>query len=367
MSADGTSSPAGLMIKIVALAVVAAVAVWAALPLIGNGNWIGLIILTLVTALIFYIYLSPHTVPMKYLIPGTLFLIVFQIIPVGYTVSTAFTNFGDAHRGSREQAIAAIEGASVTQVPDSPVYTLTIATDGNATSGDIVFLLADPEAYQSFVGTSEGLEELPAGDVQRDADGKITEATGYTVLSIAELSARNEDVTEFSVPTDQGTIENQGLSRAFEGTPLRAYDEACECITDSSSGEVWTADGSVGSFVNDAGDALAQGWKVNVGLEKLHQGPRRRDAPVVVPEDRDLELRLRHRRRLDHVRAGTAGRDRPQQGRAARAADLPVADHPSVRHAGGRDDAGLAGHVQHGLRVDQPPAGHGDQLVRQYR
>ena len=130
------------------------------MPLIDAENWLGLAILLLVTATAFYVYLSPRAVPMKYLLPGTLFLIAFQIVPVIYTVTTAFTNFSDGHRGDKEQAIVAIEGASVKQVPDSTIYTLTLATDGDATTGDIVFLLVDPATNDHFVGTADGLEEL---------------------------------------------------------------------------------------------------------------------------------------------------------------------------------------------------------------
>ena len=175
MAADGTSSPAGLIIKIAVLAVVLGIAVWAALPLLADQRWVGLAIVVLVTALLFYIYLSPRRVPAKYLIPGTLFLIVFQIVPVLYTMSTAFTNFGDAHRGSKQDAIAAIEGTSVQQVPGTPEYVLSLATKGDPTTGDIVFLLTDPAAKQSFAGTSQGLEELAADDIQVGPDGKVVE------------------------------------------------------------------------------------------------------------------------------------------------------------------------------------------------
>jgi arabinogalactan oligomer/maltooligosaccharide transport system permease protein len=269
MAADGTSSPAGLIIKIVVLALVLGIAVWAALPLLADQRWVGLAIVVLVTALLFYIYLSPRRVPAKYLIPGTLFLIVFQIVPVLYTMSTAFTNFGDAHRGSKQDAIAAIEGTSVQQVPGTPEYVLSLATKGDPTTGDIVFLLTDPAATQSFAGTSEGLEELAADDIQVGPDGKVVEAPGYTVLNIGQASARAEDISQFSVPTDRGAIKNQGLSRAFEGTPLRAYDASCDCIKDAESGQTWTADDSNGLFVDSEGEALAQGWKVNVGLRNF--------------------------------------------------------------------------------------------------
>jgi arabinogalactan oligomer/maltooligosaccharide transport system permease protein len=228
LGTDGTSSPAGLIIKIVVLAVVGAIAVWAALPLVANERWVGLALVVLVTALLFYIYLSPRRVPAKYLIPGTLFLIVFQIVPVLYTMSTAFTNFGDAHRGSKQDAIVAVEGASVKQVPGSAQYVLSVATKGDPASGDIVFLLADPATKKAYVGTSEGLEELAAGEIQQAPTGKILAAPGYTVLNLGQATARAEDLSAFSVPTDKGAIKSQGVSRAFEGTPQQAYDAACD-------------------------------------------------------------------------------------------------------------------------------------------
>jgi arabinogalactan oligomer/maltooligosaccharide transport system permease protein len=258
-----------LTLKIAALALLAAVAIWAALPLIRTENWIGLAILVAVTLLGFYVYLSPRTIPLKYLLPGTLFLLVFQILPVGYTVATAFTNFSDGHRASKDEAITAIEAASVQQIPGSAVYTLTIATDGDATTGDIVYLLSDPATDQAYVGTANGLQELPAGDVEQTATGKITAADGYTVLDVEQIGTRQEDLAAFSVPTDAGAIRGQGLSQAFEGAPQQTYDTGCDCITDAATGQTWTADERNGSFVNPDGDALAQGWKVGVGLRNF--------------------------------------------------------------------------------------------------
>jgi arabinogalactan oligomer/maltooligosaccharide transport system permease protein len=71
------------------------------------------------------------------------------------------------------------------------------------------------------------------------------------------------------VPTDKGAIVNAGLTRAFEGAPLRAYDPGCDCIKDKETGQTWTANDSDGPFVDDKGDNLAQGWQVNVGFRNF--------------------------------------------------------------------------------------------------
>jgi arabinogalactan oligomer / maltooligosaccharide transport system permease protein len=268
LNPGGTSS-LGLIVKIAVLAVVAAIAVWAGFPLIDQGRWVLLAVEILIVATVFVVYLSPRRIPAKYLLPGTVFLIVFQVVPVVYTVSTAFTNFGDAHRGTKQEAVTAIEGASVKQVPGSAEYALSVAVDGDPASGDIVFLLTDPATNKSYVGTPDGLKDLPDGDVQKGLGGKITRAEGYTILTIPQAGARSKDISAFSVPTAQGAIKSQGLSRAFEGSPQQRYDAGCDCIKDASSGRTWTADDSNGLFRADDGSALAQGWKVNVGFRNF--------------------------------------------------------------------------------------------------
>jgi len=266
---SGSTTTTGMLVKIALLGLVLAIAIFGAFPLIEQQQWLGLALLVLVTAVIFWVYLSPRRIPAKYLIPGTLFLLAFQVFPVLYTMSTAFTNFGDAHRGSKEDAIQAIEGASITKVEGSTDYRLAVATEGDPITGDIVFLLTDFETKQSQVGTSDGLEPLPPEGVQLSPLGNVTEAPGYTILTIGAAGAREEDLADFSVPTENGAIVAAGLTRAFEGAPQRAYDEACDCIKDVETGQTWTADETDGLFVDDQGENLAQGWQVNVGLRNF--------------------------------------------------------------------------------------------------
>ncbi|MGW4497594.1 ABC transporter permease subunit [Micromonospora sp. NPDC004336] len=259
----------GLLVKVVLLGLVAGIAVWAAFPLIEAELWVGLAILLATTAGLFYLYLTPRHIPVKYLIPGTLFLVAFQIIPVLYTASTAFTNFGDGHRGSKDDAIVAIQSGSVTQVPGSTQYPLTVATKGDPATGALVFLVTDPQTNAVSVGDTEGLRPLDAGSVTVAPGGKVTAADGYQILNFGEASKRSKDITDMVVPTSGGALRSSGLSRAYEGKAIRAYDAGCDCIRDSETGKTWTADGKVGSFVAADGERLAQGWQVNVGLRNF--------------------------------------------------------------------------------------------------
>ena len=120
LGADGTASPAGLAVKILALGVMTAIAVWGALPLISAQNWIGLGILVAVTALAYYVYLSPRLVPIKYLLPGTIFLIAFQILPVVYTVSIAFRTSAMVTAGARKRRSWPSRGPRSSRFPTRP-------------------------------------------------------------------------------------------------------------------------------------------------------------------------------------------------------------------------------------------------------
>jgi len=262
----GSVTVTGLAVKAVLLGLVGAVALWAAFPLVEARAWVGLAILAGTTVAIFYLYLSRRHLPAKYLVPGTLFLIAFQLFPVLYTASTAFSNFGDGHRGSKDDAVVAIQTTSVTQVPGSAEYGLSVATRDD---DGLVFLLHDPATGEVFAGDAEGLTPLPAGEVTIGLDGRIREAAGYTILDTGQASARSQEITDLAVPTEQGAILAAGLSRAYEGRALRAYQEACDCIVDAETGGRWYADGAEGSFVSRDGDRLVPGWRVNVGFDNF--------------------------------------------------------------------------------------------------
>ncbi len=266
--ASRRGSTLGTILKILLLGLVAAIAVFAALPLIDRKIWWGLALVVVTTALLFYIYLTPKLIPAKYLVVGTLFLLVFQVVPIVYTVTTAFTNFGDGHRGSKDDAITSIQTTSVKEVAGGATYALSIGVEGDSTTGPVVFLLADSDK-NPFLGTGDGVTPLDKGSVTQNDTGKITAATGFTVLKLGEASKRQTDISALVVPTDKGAIIAKGVSSAFEGAATRTFDASCDCIKDSSTGETWTANNSDGLFRDANGAFLPQGWKVNVGFKNF--------------------------------------------------------------------------------------------------
>ena len=100
------SGTRGLAVKVVLLALTNALAGWSASVLADKGRWIPLGVLVAATVGIDAIYLARRrTVPLKFLVPGTIFLLAFQVAPIVYTVRVAFTNYSTGHILTKTQAI----------------------------------------------------------------------------------------------------------------------------------------------------------------------------------------------------------------------------------------------------------------------
>ena len=98
-------------------------------------------VLVAATLVIDYVYLAPRgTLPAKFLVPGTFFLIAFQIIPIVYTIKVAFTNYATGHILAKSEAIEAVKVNSLAAPPDGQTYTMTPA---RAEDGTLVLLLLD--------------------------------------------------------------------------------------------------------------------------------------------------------------------------------------------------------------------------------
>lgn len=248
--------PVFLISRAIVLGIAAAFLLYAVPPLMENKMWVALALLCAATAGIGYLYLTKRHIAAKYLVPGTLFLMLFQVLPVLFTFSVAFTNFGDGHRGSKQEAITAIERESLTEVPGAPDYALTIASR----SGKLVFLLVDRSSKQVQAGDADGLTNVDGAEVS--FTGKVLSAPGYQILPAGE---RDADVQALFVPTDRGAIRSSGLSRAIVFEAKRSYQEDCDCIV-GEGGARWKADPGTGYFVDDKGANLIQGWQVNVGF-----------------------------------------------------------------------------------------------------
>ncbi|MFZ3453504.1 ABC transporter permease subunit [Arthrobacter sp. 7Tela_A1] len=261
-------SIAGTLAKILLLGLVDAFAVYVMMMLFLAEEWVILAVAAGVTLAINWIYLRRGGLPAKYLAPGVLFLLLFQVFVVVYSGYVAFTNYGDGHNSTKDDAVAAISLTAQQRVPDSPAYQVSVVEQGN----ELFLLVTDPDGRVQLGGNEQPLEEVQ--DAEIGGTGKATGVQGYETLAFNDLLNRQSEILELTVPfsedLDDGTLKTADGSNAYVYKPVLVYDEAADTFTSSETGTVYR-DGGEGAFVSEDGERLATGWKINVGFENFQR------------------------------------------------------------------------------------------------
>src|SRR5699024_9454854 len=144
-------------------------------------------------AIVNWIYLRRGSLPAKYLVPGTVFLVVFQLFVIVYSGYVAFTNYGDGHVGTKDDAIAVIFSKSLERVPESPSYPMSVLER----DGELPFLVAAPDGTVLLGGDERPLE--PVSGARLDGTTPVG-LDGYRTLDFAAMIADQTRITATSVP-----------------------------------------------------------------------------------------------------------------------------------------------------------------------
>ena len=258
----------GFAVKLLLMMLVNAAGVLAILSAYQAGSWVVLGVLVALLAAADWVYFARRTLPLKYLLPGLVFLAVFQMFTLLYTGYVAFTNYGTGHLGSQQQAVDAALIQDEREVEGSPQYPLTVVRDGDL----LGFAVADDGEVR--VGTAEQPLETVAG-AQLDDRGAPATVPGWEVVPRAQLFSDADlqaEVTALRVPVsddaEDGSVRTREGSTGAIYTSSLVWDADAQTITDTETGAVYSPDDR-GSFVSPDGDRLAAGWYVNVGFENF--------------------------------------------------------------------------------------------------
>lgn len=294
LKAWGESAPSvsGTLWKLGVLGTVDAVAVTMIMVLLAQELITHAIISVAVLILINWIYLRKGGLPAKYLAPGVLFLIVFQVYVLMFSGYTAFTNYGSAHNGDKTLAIQTINNAAY-RIVDGPDYTINLVKDD--ADGSRAFLMTNNIDGQVSIGKDKELP-LPLADNQytlsTECADKYAEdtvncakaalnAVGYTTQDPSALSEKEKQrYLAIRVITDAANpnvgLRTSEFTIALPSETTLVYDETADTFTalvDDEYGTYFAGDvfkpAEDGFFRVDGlidGQKLDGGWRVEVGL-----------------------------------------------------------------------------------------------------
>jgi arabinogalactan oligomer/maltooligosaccharide transport system permease protein len=297
LKAWGESSPSlsGTLWKLGVLGTVDAIAVTMIMVLIAQELVVQALLSILVLLIVNWIYLRKGGLPAKYLTPGVLFLIVFQVYVTMFSGYTAFTNYGSAHNGDKALAIQTIKNAAY-RIVDGPDYTINLVKDDS--DGSRAFLMTNNVDGKVSIGKNGELP-IPLGDNQytlstecADKYAEDTEtcakaalrAVGYTTQDPNNLSfvdkAKYLDIRVITDPANPNVgLRTSEFTIALPSESTLVYDETADTFTalvDDDYGVYYAGDvfkSAEDGFYRLNGDIdspkLDGGWRVEVGLKNF--------------------------------------------------------------------------------------------------
>lgn len=259
------SGTTGLVLKLVVLSMLNGLVGWAIIILFtqDRGWWA----LSVAAVLFVFdgIYLVPNRLlPAKFIAPGTIFLLAYLIIPIFFTINTAFQKYSTGHVLSKSEAIATNIEQNV--VLGDRFFQMRPAFDE---ADQLVLVLIDDTTGDAFVGRAAGLEPIDAASVGVDDYGEMLLPAQFRPLTTDELVSIDALLSQLVIPVSEGvTIRAEGLATAIEVRQGFEYDAITEELVATDTGSRY-GDNGRGSFVNENGEELNVGWRTYVGWENF--------------------------------------------------------------------------------------------------
>jgi arabinogalactan oligomer/maltooligosaccharide transport system permease protein len=259
------SGTGGLIVKIVLLSLLNGLVGWAVIVLFTQDRVVWALGTLAVLGLFDFVYLRPNKLlPAKFILPGSVLLIAYLIIPIFFTINTAFQRYSTGHVLTKAEAITTNIEQNVVQ--GEKFFIMTPTRDD---SGALVLVLVDDMTGQTYLGRASGLEEIDPASVVVDEFGDIVPPTGLTALVGDALFGADAELAAFEVPLEGGgVIKPEGISGAFESDPGLEYDATRDVLVAVDTG-VEYADNGRGSFVSPDGEELVVGWREYIGFENF--------------------------------------------------------------------------------------------------
>ena len=274
----GEPSLRGTLIKIALLGLIDAGLVFVIMLLVAKHAWTMITVLSIIGIAVNFIYLRKGGLPAKYLAPGVILLLIFQIYVVLFSGYISTTNYGSLHNGSFEEALDAIKQSAYAPIEGSIDYELKVA---EAKDKSLLFIATDFEGGKTYVGGRDyakyPFHEVTATDgLVKDSYGAVTGLKDATILTDDQITDRSVEVTSTKVPMGPN-VEVDGFLSTTDAFTAQHYayqfifNEKDKTIKRISDGVIFVADGSRGFFTNPKdGEILSEvGWKVNIGLRNF--------------------------------------------------------------------------------------------------
>jgi ABC-type sugar transport system permease subunit len=213
------------------------------------------------------VILRKEAYPVRWMVIGLVFMALFTIYPILFTVWVSFTNYGEGHLVTKEQAIDQI--LKEKYLPETGVsYSWTAF---KTPEGDYALWLKDAEGNGYLATPGDPLAQPQPGEmgVGEFDDKGIPEAIeGYQRLN-AIVAATDQNLTEIQFGEEGKTVQVRSPSEAAELLPLYDYKPDLDAMIDQETGVVFT--NIRGTFSSPEGKELRPGFIASVEFSNFKE------------------------------------------------------------------------------------------------
>ena len=250
-----------------------------ALPLtIAFESWFLLTLIIVIGFLVNFVYFSDRFLPMKWILPGMIFMISFVVFPAVYNTFVSFTNWSTGHILTKQQVVNVLESRTYTPDDQKGVefdiyifqdnsleyFYLAYLNDENILFGQAV---TDEEIFSSSYATHEP---------SLLKDGKVVTPEGLYLLSGKEQIANSQQLQDLSLVINQNTraqlykisVFGSSTGRLSSTSQLYSYNNETDILTDNSTNTLCPA---VKDNFECNGVEIDPGWRVFVGFDNYEK------------------------------------------------------------------------------------------------
>lgn len=231
--------------------------------LLGNNTLV--VILAVVGMFVSAVLLFDKAYPLRWMAPGLVLMILFSVYPNFLTIYVGFTNYGDGHFLTRDQAIVQIE--KIKYLPEGGIaYTWTAY---KSDAGEYLLWLQDDAGTGYLAAEGQALVEVKPGEMgvgEFDAKGIPVSIEGHERLN-ALLAVADKNLPEIKFGDEVDAVQIQSPSRAAPFVQRYFYDPAEDTMTDQETGKVFHQ--VEGTFQTVDGKEIIPGFQAFIGTQNF--------------------------------------------------------------------------------------------------
>lgn len=248
--------------RLALLVIIDAAIIWFLNRLVILGYYPLALVFLVILLFVNVVLLRQEAYPLRWMVVGLVLMTLFVIYPILFTVWVAFTNYGEGHLITQEQAVDQI--LQLKYLPETgKAYSWTAY---KSPEGDYALWLKDAQGNSYLALPGEPLGQPQPGEAgigELDSKGVPATIEGYQRLN-AIVAATDKNLTQIQFGEEGTTIQVRSPSEAAELLPLYVFDSEADAMINQQTGVVYT--NIRGSFTSSAGQQLRPGFIASVQL-----------------------------------------------------------------------------------------------------